>query len=169
MSRYPVGMSVPEQSSSFRPEQRLVELGITLPTAPKPVAAYIPTRRSGAHLYVSGQIPIAGGQVTITGSVPSQVSIEQAKDAARLCTLNGLAAARAELGSLDRITRVVRVGCFVASDFGFGDQPKIANGCSELLVEIFGEAGRHARAAVGASALPLNVPVEIEFLFEVAG
>ena len=102
-----------------------------------------------------------------TGTVPGQVSLETARECARQCTLNGLAAAKAELGSLSRIRQVVRVGCFVACETGFGDQPKVANGASELLVEILGESGRHARAAVGTNALPLNVPVEVEFLFEV--
>lgn len=143
-------------------------MGLTLPEAPKPVAAYIPTRLAGDLLFISGQIPISQGKVTITGVVPTQVSLEQARDAARLCTLNALANAKAALGSLDRILGVVRVGCFVACEAGFGEQPKIANACSELLVEIFGEAGRHARAAVGTNALPLNVPVEIEFVFQIA-
>ncbi len=102
-----------------------------------------------------------------TGTVPGEVSVELAKECARQCTLNGLAAAKAALGSLGKIRQVVRVGCFVACEPGFGDHPKIANGASELLVEIFGESGRHARAAVGASSLPLHVPVEVEFLFEV--
>lgn len=149
------------------PETRLAQLGLTLPTPAAPVAAYIPTRRSGNLLFVSGQIPVRDGKIVATGPVPSAVSIETARDCARQCALNGLAAARAALGSLDKIKQVVRVGCFVACDSGFGDQPKVANAASELLVEIFGEAGRHARAAVGTNALPLNVAVEIEFVFEV--
>lgn len=148
-------------------EKRLVELGLTLPTPAAPVAAYIPTRRSGNLLFVSGQIPVRDGKMIATGTVPSSVSVEAARDCARQCTFNGLAAAKSALGSLDRIRQVVRVGCFVACDTGFGDQPKVANAASELLVEIFGESGRHARAAVGTNALPLNVPVEVEFVFEV--
>ncbi len=148
------------------PEKRLAELGLTLPAPAAPVAAYIPTRRSGNLLFVSGQIPVREGKMIATGVVPSAVSIETARDCARQCALNGLAAARAALGSLDRIRQVVRVGCFVACDTGFGDQPRVANAASELLVEVFGESGRHARAAVGTNALPLNVPVEIEFAFE---
>lgn len=148
-------------------EKRLVELGFTLPTPAAPVAAYIPTRRSGNLLFVSGQIPVRDGKIIATGTVPSTVSVESARDCARQCALNGLAAAKAALGSLDRIRQVVRVGCFVACDTGFGDQPKVANAASELLVEVFGEPGRHARAAVGTNALPLNVPVEVEFVFEV--
>lgn len=148
-------------------ESRIQELGISLPDAPSPVAAYVPSRLVGNLLYVSGQIPIAGGTLMAKGRVPDQVSEEEARSCAHQCALNGLAVARAALGSLDRIRSVVRVGCFVASEPGFGGQPKIANEASELLVSIFGDAGRHARAAVGSVALPLNVPVEIEFLFEV--
>lgn len=149
------------------PEQRLLGLGLELPPAPAPVAAYVPARRSGHLLFVSGQIPVAAGKVMATGRVPDQVSEEQARACARQCALNGLAVAKAALGSLDKVAQVVRVGCFVASEPGFGGQPKIANEASELLVAVFGDAGKHARAAVGSVALPLNVPVEIEFLFEV--
>lgn len=166
MSSSPSGPATPATPSSS-PERRLAELGLTLPTPAAPVAAYIPTRRAGSLLFVSGQIPVREGKVMITGTVPSAVSLEQARECARQCTLNGLAAARAALGSLDAIRQVVRVGCFVACDTGFGDQPKVANAASELLVEIFGEAGKHARAAVGTNALPLGVPVEVEFTFEV--
>jgi enamine deaminase RidA (YjgF/YER057c/UK114 family) len=148
------------------PEANLARLGLVLPTPAKPVAAYIPARRSGSLLFISGQIPVRDGAMLATGRVPDVVSLEKARECARQCALNGLAAAKAELGSLSRIARVVRVGCFVACEDGFGDQPKVANGASELLVEVFGEAGRHARAAVGTNALPLNVPVEVEFLFE---
>lgn len=149
------------------PEARLTELGITLPTPTKPVAAYIPARRAGNLLYISGQIPMKDGQMIAKGAVPSEVSIEKAQECARQCVLNGLAAAKAELGSLGKIKQVVRVGAFVCSDRGFYEQPKVANGASELLVSIFGDAGRHARAAVGSVALPLGAAVEVEFLFEV--
>ena len=149
------------------PEDRLLGLGLELPPAPAPVAAYVPSRRSGSLLFVSGQIPIAGGKLLATGRVPDQISEEQARACARQCALNGLAVARAALGSLDRVAQVVRVGCFVASEPGYGGQPGIANEASQLMVAVFGEAGKHARAAVGSVALPLNVPVEIEFLFEV--
>lgn len=146
---------------------RLARLGLTLPSAPKPVASYVPAARSGNLVFVSGQIPIRDGELLATGTVPDTVSVEQAQELARQCVLNGLAVLAAEIGSIDRLGRVVRVGCFVASSPGFGGQPLVANGASDLLCEIFGEAGRHARAAVGAVGLPLNVPVEIEFLFEV--
>lgn len=148
------------------PEARLTELNLTLPAPAAPVAAYIPTRRVGNLLYVSGQIPLRDGKPIALGLVPSQVPHETARECARQCALNGLAAARAALGSLDKIRSVVRLGVFVACDAGFTEQPRIANAASELLVEIFGDAGRHARAAVGTNALPLGVPVEIEFLFE---
>jgi enamine deaminase RidA (YjgF/YER057c/UK114 family) len=149
------------------PDARLAELGLQLPEPAKPVAAYIPTRRAGNLLYISGQIPVRAGKLLAEGPIPSRVSPEQARDCARQCVLNGLAAAKASLGSLSAIRQVVRVGVFVCSDPGFTAQPQIANGASELLVEIFGEAGRHARAAVGSIALPLGAPVEVEFLFEV--
>ena len=149
-------------------EARLTELGLKLPTPPKPVAAYIPCRRAGNLLFVSGQIPLWGGELMAKGAVPSQVSIERAQECARMCILNGLAAAKFELGSLEKIKQVVRVGVFVCSDPGFFEQPKVANGASELLVAIFGEAGKHARAAVGSIALPLGAPVEVECTFEVA-
>ena len=149
------------------PTQRLADLALTLPTAPKPVAAYVPTVRTGNLVFVSGQLPFAGGSLMATGAVPTEVNLETAQTCARQCVLNGLAALTGEIGSIDNVKRVVRVGCWVASAPGFGDQPKVANGASELLVEIFGDAGRHARAAVGSVALPLNTPVEIEFLFEV--
>jgi enamine deaminase RidA (YjgF/YER057c/UK114 family) len=148
-------------------EARLAELGLTLPAAAVPVAAYVPTRRVGSLLWVSGQIPIVNGQLTAKGVVPSGVSLEAAQGAARQCVLNGLAAAKAALGRLDRVAGVVRVGVWVACEDGFVDQPKVANGASELLVAVFGEAGKHARAAVGANSLPLGVPVEVELLLEV--
>lgn len=148
-------------------EDRLAELGLQLPAAPKPVAAYIPTVRSGSLVFVSGQLPFQDGKLMATGRVDGEVSLEQAQACARQCVLNGLAALTGEIGSLDAVRRVVRVGCWVACGPGFTDQPKVANGASELLQEIFGEKGRHARAAVGSVALPLGAPVEIEFLFEV--
>lgn len=148
------------------PEARLRELGITLPEPPKPVAAYIPAKRVGNLLYTAGQVPIVEGKTIAAGRVPDQVPVDVAIQCARRCVLNGLAVARAELGSLDKIVQVVRVGVFVASEAGFHDQPRVANGASELLVEIFGEAGKHARTAVGSVALPLGVPVEVEFVFE---
>lgn len=149
-------------------DDRLTELGLKLPTAPKPVAAYVPSVLHGGLLYISGQLPMVDGQLSCTGQVGQDVSLEAAQAAARTCTLNALAIAKDALGDLDRITRVVKVGGFVSSTPAFTDQPKVINGCSELLGEIFGEAGRHARAAVGVSALPLGAAVEIEFVMAVA-
>jgi enamine deaminase RidA (YjgF/YER057c/UK114 family) len=147
---------------------RLKELGIALPAAPKPVAAYVPAVRSGQLVFVSGQLPFANGSLTAAGAVPSKVGLESAQAAARQCVLNGLAVLSDMLGGdLDRVERIVRIGVFVQSDTGYGDQPKVANGASELLQQIFGERGRHARAAVGTNALPLDASVEIEFLVEV--
>lgn len=149
------------------PEQRLAELGHTLPAPGAPVAAYIPTKLAGNLLFVSGQIPFRDGKLAAAGPVPSAVSIEQAQAAARQCVLNGLAVAKATIGSLERVKSVVRVGVFVQSDAGFADHPKVANGASEFLVQVFGENGKHARAAVGCNTLPLNAAVEVEMLFEV--
>lgn len=148
-------------------EARLAELGLTLPAPYAPVAAYIPTKRVGNLFFVSGQIPLREGKMIAEGAVPSRVTPEVARECARQCVLNGLAAVKAALGSLDRVRQVVRVGAFVCSDPGFTAQPQIANGASELLVQIFGEAGRHARAAVGSVALPLGAPVEVEMTLEV--
>lgn len=150
-------------------EDRLRRLGLVLPPAPTPVAAYIPFVRSGNLIFVSGQIPLRGGQVISRGKVPSQVSIEQGREAAKLCALNGLAVVAGALGGdLASVRQVVRVGVFVQCDDGFTEQPKVANGASEFLREIFGNAGTHARAAVGVNALPLDASVEVEMLVEVA-
>mgnify|MGYP000225484595 CR=1 FL=1 len=157
-------MSIPQNVA----ESNLGRLGIVLPTPSKPVAAYIPVKQVGGLLYVSGQVPFVDGKLMATGIVPRDVSLETAQQCARQCVLNGLAAARAELGTLDRIAGVVRVGVFVACTSEFVDHPKVGNGASELLVEIFGPAGRHVRAAVGAPSLPLGAPVEVEFLFELS-
>lgn len=148
--------------------QRLDDLNITLPTAPPPVAAYIPAVRTGNLILVAGQIPFRDGALMTTGRVPSVTSLAEAQVAAAQCALNGLAAAAALLdGDLDRIRRVVRLGVFVASDPTFFDQPLVANGASELLHELFGESGRHVRAAVGSIALPLDASVEVEMTLEV--
>lgn len=149
------------------PSARLTTLGIELPEAPKPVASYIPVRVEGSLAYVSGQLPLTGGKLAREGSVPGAVSPEDAKEDARRCVINALACLKEALGSLERVRGVVKVGVFVASEPGFGGQPEIANGASDLLVEVFGDAGRHARAAVGVSALPRNASVEVEFVFEV--
>jgi enamine deaminase RidA (YjgF/YER057c/UK114 family) len=150
------------------PEHRLAARGLQLPEPPKPVASYIPCRKVGnTLLFVSGQIPMLDGQLMAKGPIPARVSLDEGKACARQCVLNALAIAKAELGSLDRISAVVRIGVFVQCEMGFHQEPQVANGASDLLVEIFGEAGKHARAAVGCSDLPLGAPVEIEFLFEI--
>jgi len=148
-------------------ERRLADLGVTLPEPVAPVAAYVPAVRTGNLVFVSGQVPITDGRPDPVGKVGEDVDLETAQDAARRACLQGLSALRAEIGTLDRVRRVVRVGVFVASASGFTAQPQVANGASELLQGVFGEAGRHARAAVGVAELPLGVPVEVEFVFEV--
>ena len=149
------------------PLERLNQLGLSLPAPPKPVAAYVPWVRSGKLIFVSGQIPFLNGQVKWVGPVPSKVSVEEARQAARQCALNGLAiVADALRGDLNQVRQIVKLGVFVCSDAGFTDQPKVANGASELLQDIFGEAGRHARAAVGSIALPLGATVEVEMIVE---
>ncbi len=151
----------------MNPEENLAKLGLALPAPGKPVAAYVPTVRTGSLVYVAGQLPFVEGKLPKTGRLGENVSIEEGQMFARQCVLNGLAVLKAEIGDLRKVKRVVRVGAFVACADTFADQPKVANGGSELLQQVFGEKGRHARAAVGTNALPLGAPVEIEFLFEV--
>lgn len=148
-------------------EQRLVELGLVLPEAPRPVAAYVPAVLSGNLLFTAGQLPFRDGKVEYTGKVGAALSEDEGYAAARLCALNCLAVARAALGSLDQVVRVVKVSGFVNSAPGFTGQPKVLNGASELLAEVFGEAGRHARAAVGVAELPLDAAVEVDMVFAV--
>ena len=143
--------------------------GYRLPTPPDPVAAYLPCVQSGSLVFVSGQLPLTAGQLLAEGLVDSQVDEVQAAEAARQCTLNGLAILHRHLdGDWSRLVRVVRVGCFVAADPDFTGHSIIANGASELLVDLFGDRGRHARAAVGTASLPLGASVEVEFVFEIA-
>jgi enamine deaminase RidA (YjgF/YER057c/UK114 family) len=146
---------------------RLKELGLTLPTVPKPQGSYVPSVRSGNLVFVSGQLPIHAGKLTCAGKVGQDVGLDDARAAARLCFLNALAALAYSVDP-SQVTRVVRLGGFVQSAEGFAEQPQVLNGASELAKEIFGEAGAHARAAVGVNALPLNAAVEVEALFEVA-
>ena len=149
-------------------DDRLVELGITIPQVAKPVAAYIPAVVTGNLVFTAGQLPFVDGALPATGKVGAEVDAELAKSLARTCVLNGLAAAHGVIGSLDRITRVVKVVGFVASAPDFTGQPGVINGASELLGEIFGASGAHARSAVGVAVLPLDAPVEVEFVFEFA-
>jgi enamine deaminase RidA (YjgF/YER057c/UK114 family) len=149
-------------------DERLAELGLTLPEVPRPAGAYVPALISGSLVFTAGQLPSVAGVLPATGKVGAEVSPEDAKLYARTCVLNGLAAAKGVLGSLDRIQQVVKVVGFVSSDPSFTGQPGVINGASELLGDIFGEAGQHARSAVGVAVLPLDAPVEIEFVFQFA-
>ncbi|MCL6580182.1 MAG: RidA family protein [Firmicutes bacterium] len=148
-------------------EKKLRELGLDLPEVPKPVAAYVPAVRADRFVYVSGQLPLRDGRLTATGKVGAEVSPEEAKEAARLAAINALAALRSVVGSLDAVVRIVKVTGYVASAPGFTGQPGVVNGASELLKDVFGEAGAHARAAVGVAELPLGAPVEVELIAEV--
>lgn len=146
---------------------RLERAGLRLPEAPKPIASYVPavSASAGRVVYVSGQIPLHEGVPIATGSVPHGVSIEKAQECARVCVLNGLAALQQELGDLERLRRVIKLDGFVACDAAFTEHPKVINGASDLLADLLGDDGRHARAAVGVTSLPLGVPVEIAFTF----
>lgn len=148
--------------------ERLAKLGWTLPRVAAPVGSYVPAIKVGSLVMTSGQLPFREGGLTCKGKVPADVSLEEAAEGAKIAALNAVAAAAQAAGGLDRIARVVRVGVFVASSPGFTDQPKVANGASDFLVDIFGEPGKHARAAVGAAELPLGAAVEVELMVEVA-
>ncbi len=147
-------------------ERRVEALGLTLPEPPRPLAAYVPSVRAGDLLFVSGVIPVRAGQPVCRGVVGGEVSGEEGYEAARVAVLNALAVIRHAAGSLDRVRRIVRMTGYVASREGFVDQPAVINGASDVLVEIFGEAGRHARVAVGVAALPMGVPVELELIVQ---
>lgn len=150
------------------PEQRIAELGLELPEVVPPLASYVPAVRSGVHVFTAGQLPMRSGSLIATGKVGDTVTAETAAECARQCGLNALAAVRAEIGDLAKVVRVVKVVAFVASAADFTAQPQVANGVSELLGEVFGEAGRHARSAVGVPVLPLDAPVEVELVVEVS-
>lgn len=147
-------------------DARLAALGITIPDLAPPVANYVPFTISGKTLYISGQLPGAGGQMT-KGHLGKDVSLEDGQKAARVCAINIIAQAKAALGDLDKVSRCLRLGGFVASTPEFTDHPKVVNGASDLIVEVFGDAGKHARAAVGVSALPLGAAVEVDAIFEI--
>ena len=153
--------------SGTTPEQRLAELGLEVPEVPKPVAAYIPAVRSGDLVFTSGQLPMRSGQLITTGKVGGEVSVEEAVECAQQCALNALAAIGAVV-PLESVTRIVKIVVFVASTPDFTGQPGVANGASELVGQVFGDAGRHARSAVGVPVLPLDAPVEVEMTVEVA-
>lgn len=147
-------------------QDKLSSLGLTLPAVPAPVAAYVNCVRSGNLLFLSGGLPI-DGDIKVIGKVPSAVSIEEAKEGARMIVLNRLAVIQDEIGSLDKVTRIVALNGFVSSEPDFFGHPQVINGASELLVEIFGDKGKHSRTALGAASLPLNVAVEINMIVEV--
>lgn len=148
-------------------ELRLKELGVELPAAPKPVANYVPVVRVGDLLFLSGVLPSKDGQLVMIGKLGAGLSVEQGVAAAKLAVLNALAIVKAEVGSLDRVRRIVKMVGHIASASGFTDQPLVLNGASDLLVAVFGEAGRHARVAVGAAELPRQAPIEIELIVQV--
>jgi enamine deaminase RidA (YjgF/YER057c/UK114 family) len=150
-----------------RYEQKLNELGLTLPQPPAPVATYIPAVRAGDLLFLSGVLPMRNGQLAFSGKLGRDLTVPQGVEAAKVAVLNALAIVKQELGTLDRITRIVKIVGHVASADGFGDQPQVLNGASDLLVAVFGDAGRHARVAVGAAELPRGAAVEIELILAV--
>ena len=147
-------------------EHRLDELGIVVPQLPPPVAAYVPAVRTGRVVYASGQTPTIDGVLQVRGRLGEDVSVEEGQRAARLAALNCLAEVRTLLGSLDAVSRVLRLTGYVASAPGFGEQPYVINGASELMEQVFGEAGRHARSAIGVAELPFGAPVEVELIIE---
>jgi enamine deaminase RidA (YjgF/YER057c/UK114 family) len=149
------------------PEDRIQALGLTLPEVVPPVAAYLPAVRSGQYVYTAGQVPIRSGSMLHPGKVGAGVDEGQAVEAAQQCALNALAAVKSVIGELSEVKRIVKVVVFVASDPGFTGQPKVANGASELFGEVFGDAGKHARSAVGVAVLPLDAPVEVELIVEI--
>ena len=148
-------------------EQKLKQLGLELPAPPKPVANYVPVVRAGDLLFLSGVLPSRDGQLIMTGKLGQNLSIEQGMEAAKAAVLNGLSIIRSEAGSLDRVKQIVKMVGYIVSAPGFTDQPQVLNGASDLLVSVFGEAGRHARVAVGAAELPRGAPVEIELIIQV--
>lgn len=150
------------------PEDRLAELGLTVPEVVPPVAAYVPAVRTGSYVYTAGQVPLRDGTLVAEGKVGGAVSVEQATECAQQCALNALAAVKSVIGDLSQVKHVVKAVVFVASEPDFTGQPGVANGASELLGQVFGDAGVHARSAVGVAVLPLDAPVEVELLVEVA-
>jgi enamine deaminase RidA (YjgF/YER057c/UK114 family) len=150
------------------PEQKIADLGLTLPEVVAPLAAYVPTVRTGDLVYTSGQLPMVEGKLHQTGKLGIDLGVDEGRAQARICALNAVAALKAEIGDLAKVKRIVKVVVFVASAPGFTEQPQVANGASDLLGEVFGDAGKHARSAVGVAALPLDAPVEVELIAEVS-
>ncbi|MCQ9165709.1 MULTISPECIES: RidA family protein [unclassified Arthrobacter] len=159
-------METTQTQGKSRIEARLAELGLALPAVAAPVAAYVPAVVSGNHVYTSGQLPFVDGKLTVTGKVGAEVSAQDAKGQAATAAINALAAVKSVIGDLDRVSRIVKVVGFVSSDPSFTGQPGVINGASELLGEVFGEAGVHSRSAVGVAVLPLDSPVEVELIAE---
>jgi enamine deaminase RidA (YjgF/YER057c/UK114 family) len=153
--------------TSASPSARLAQMGLTLPSAAQPSFNYVPVAVERGIAYVSGQLPKVDGEVRLQGRLGEGVSLEQAKEAARICGIQGLACLAEALGSIDRVSRILRVSGFVASTPGFFQQPAVIDAVSELMVEVFGEAGRHARSAIGVASLPRNAPVEVELIASV--
>jgi enamine deaminase RidA (YjgF/YER057c/UK114 family) len=149
------------------PEERVEELGLSIPEVPKPVAAYVPAVRTGQYVYTSGQLPMRDGMLLSTGKVGGEISAEDGKELAQQCALNAIAAVKGVVGELSGVVRVVKVVAFIASTPDFTGQPGVANGASELIGAVFGDAGQHARSAVGVPVLPLDAPVEVEMVVEV--
>jgi enamine deaminase RidA (YjgF/YER057c/UK114 family) len=151
------------------PEEKLLSLGVNLPDVPKPLGSYVPYVRTGNLIYLSGMLPFKDGKLLTAGKVGESVSLEDAVSCARLAAINAVAVLKSAIGNLGNIKRCLKISGFVASASDFTDQPKVLNGASDFLFEIFGDAGRHSRAAVGVNVLPMNSPVEVEFIFEVGG
>jgi enamine deaminase RidA (YjgF/YER057c/UK114 family) len=163
-------MSTPGQGGepgASTPEERLGALGLVLPPVPAPAGAYVPALRTGRYVYTAGQLPIVDGGLLATGKAGDTISTDEAKALARVCALNAIAAVASAAGGLGAVRRIVKVTGFVASAPGFTEQPQVINGASELLAEVFGEAGKHARSAVGVAVLPMDSPVEVELIAEV--
>jgi enamine deaminase RidA (YjgF/YER057c/UK114 family) len=156
-----------EDAAGSSPDERLAAMGLRLPQVVAPLAAYVPAVKSGSTVYTAGQLPMSDGQLLSSGKVGAEVGVAEAAALARTCALNALAAAASVAGGLSSIKRIVKLTGFVASAPDFTGQPQVVNGASELLLEIFGDAGRHARSAVGTAVLPLNAPVEVELIVEV--
>jgi enamine deaminase RidA (YjgF/YER057c/UK114 family) len=150
------------------PEDKLKELGIKLPEAPKPLGSYVPSVQIGNVFYLSGMLPLINGKLIRTGRVGESVSLDEAREDAKTATINALSVLKSSIGNLDKVKRCIKISGYIASASDFTEQPKVLNAASDLIFEVFGEAGRHARAAVGVNVLPLNSPVEIEFIFEVS-
>ena len=150
------------------PEDKLKELGISLPEAPKPLGSYVPSIQAGNVIYLSGILPLINGKLARTGRVGESVSFDDAREDAKTATINAFSVLKSNIGNLDKVKRCIKISGYIASAPDFTEQPKVLNAASDLIFEVFGEAGRHARVAVGVSVLPLNSPVEIEFIFEVS-